>query len=83
MIRADNYVEYVVDSAPFKQGKFCPVTGLEIFSPMQLNVDCPQCVVVMGAGYSDEIVRIIQNDFGNIRDIFIVDEKGIRKANGQ
>ena len=82
MIRADNYVEYVVDSAPFKQGKFCPVTGLEIFSPMQLNVDCPQCIVVMGAGYSDEIVRIIQNDFGNIHDVFIMDEKGIRKANG-
>jgi SAM-dependent methyltransferase len=82
MIRADSFIEYVVDSAPFKQGKFCPVTGLEIFSPMQLKVDCPKCIVVMGAAYSDEIVRIIQNDFGNILDIFIMDDKGIREANG-
>jgi hypothetical protein len=82
MIRADNYVEYVVDSAPFKQGKFCPVTGLEIFSPMQLNINSPKCIVVMGAGYSGEIVKVIKNDFGNINDVLIMDEKGIRKVNG-
>ncbi len=80
MIRADRYVKYVVDSAPFKQGKFCPVTGLEIFSPSQLNVDCPQCVVVMGAAYSDEIINIIRKNYYNISDILIADENGIRRT---
>tara|TARA_B110000090_G_scaffold208077_1_gene260933 strand:- start:134 stop:1264 length:1131 start_codon:yes stop_codon:yes gene_type:complete len=81
MIQADNYVKYVVDSAPFKQGKFCPVTGLKIFPPAQLSIDCPQCIVVMGAGYSDEIVKIIHNDFGNVEDLLIVDASGVRKVN--
>lgn len=79
MIRADRYVKYVVDSAPFKQGKFCPVTGLKIFSPSQLNIDCPKCIVVMGAGYTDEIVNIIKRNFNNISDILIANENGIRK----
>lgn len=82
MIEAEKYIKYVVDSAPFKQGKYCPVTGLEIFSPSQLNVDCPRGIIVMGAGYSQEIVRIIQKDFSNICDVFIVDEEGIRKTDG-
>ena len=80
MIRADRYVKYVVDSAPFKQGKFCPVTGLKIFSPSQLNVDCPQCVVVMGAAYSDEIINIMRKNYYNISDILIADENGIRRT---
>jgi SAM-dependent methyltransferase len=81
MISAENYIKYVVDSAPFKQGKFCPGSGLQIFSPTQLKIDCPQCIIVMGAAYSDEIINIINNDFKNVRDVLTLDSSGLKKNN--
>lgn len=53
-------IKYVVDSAPFKQGKFTPATHLPIVPPSTLSLDPVNAIVVMAAGYSDEVVKIIQ-----------------------
>lgn len=53
-------IKYVVDSAPFKQGKFTPATHLPIVPPSALSSDPVNAIIVMAAGYSDEVVRIIQ-----------------------
>ncbi|MEY4593286.1 MAG: hypothetical protein RIR18_2181 [Pseudomonadota bacterium] len=46
---------YVIDSAPFKQGKFTPASHLPIVSPQHLFTDRPDAVLVMAASYSDEV----------------------------
>jgi hypothetical protein len=57
-------VAYVVDSAPFKQGRFTPATHLPIKSPAELKGDSQvRGVIVMGASYSDEIAAILERDF--------------------
>jgi SAM-dependent methyltransferase len=53
-------IKYVVDSAPFKQGKYTPATHLPIVSPSELSKSPVNAVIVMAAGYSDEVVKIIQ-----------------------
>jgi hypothetical protein len=53
-------IKYVIDSAPFKQGKFTPATHLPILPPSILAQDPVSAVIVMAAGYSDEVVKIIQ-----------------------
>jgi len=53
-------IKYVVDSAPFKQGKYTPATHLPIVSPSELLKSPVIAVIVMAAGYSDEVVKIIQ-----------------------
>ncbi len=53
-------IKYVIDSAPFKQGKFTPATHLPILPPSILTQDPVSAVIVMAAGYSDEVVKIIQ-----------------------
>ena len=53
-------IRYVVDSAPFKQGKFTPATHLPIVPPSALDTDPVDAVVVIAAGYSDEVARIIR-----------------------
>lgn len=52
-------IKYVVDSAPFKQGKYTPATHLPIVSPSELSKTPVNAVIVMAAGYSDEVVKII------------------------
>ena len=53
-------IKYVLDSALFKQGKFTPATHLPIVPPLTLSLQPVSAVIVMAAGYSDEVVKIIQ-----------------------
>ena len=55
-------IKYVLDSAPFKQNKFTPATHIPIVSPQKIEEDLSiQAVIVMGASYSDEIVKNLKN----------------------
>ena len=54
------HVAYVVDSAPFKQGRFTPATHLPVVAPAHLAKEPPAAVLVMAAGYSDEVVHLLR-----------------------
>ena len=62
-------IAYIVDSAPFKQGRYAPVSGLEIFPPAHLNDAPVGAILVFCPEYSDEIVRSIRGGYGSIRRI--------------
>lgn len=53
-------IEYVVDSAKFKQGCYTPATGIPIVSPDMLGLDPVDAIIIMCAGYSDEVARTIR-----------------------
>jgi hypothetical protein len=53
-------IRYVVDSAPFKQGRYTPATHLPIVAPEALRSDPVDAVIVMAASYSDEVVGVIR-----------------------
>jgi SAM-dependent methyltransferase len=67
-------IKYVIDSAPFKQGKYTPATHLQIFSPQILLRDLPKSIVIVAAGYSDEIANIILEKYPTIENIAILRE---------
>lgn len=60
LLNLANKIKYVVDSATFKQGKFTPATHLPIVPPTDLTNNPVSAVIVMAAGYSDEVVKSIQ-----------------------
>lgn len=70
-------VKYVVDSAPFKQGKYTPATHLPIVSPDALVSDPVDAVIVMAASYSDEVARTIRQKFDAVTDIAILRDYGL------
>ena len=55
---------YVIDSAPFKQGKFTPATHLPIYAPDILDHSPVTAIIVMAASYSDEVVAQIRVRWG-------------------
>ncbi len=71
-----NKVEFVVDSADFKQGKYTPGTHLKIVSPKILEEDKIDAIIVMAASYSDEVSSIIRDKFPEIK-IAILREYGL------
>lgn len=77
LINAQNYVEFIVDSASFKQNKFCPGTGLPIYPPDYLLENTPKTLIIMAAAYSKEILRIASANYQHIEEIRIFDENGL------
>lgn len=61
MARLDGRVRYIVDSAPFKQGRYG--SGIPIRHPNALKTDPVKAIIVMAASYSDEVCRIIDRDY--------------------
>lgn len=70
-------IRYVVDSAPFKQGKYTPASHIPIVSPERLCSDPVDAVIVMAASYSDEVAGIIRQDFDKNMSVSILRDFGL------
>lgn len=54
-----NKINYIIDSAPFKQGKFSMGSNIQIISPEKAyNLDIDS-IIIIAPGYSNEIASII------------------------
>lgn len=76
LCKIKNKIEFVVDSADFKQGKYTQGTHIEIVSPMNLLKKNIGAVIVMAASYSDEVAEIIKKEYTGI-DIAILRDDGL------
>lgn len=70
-------LRYVVDSAPFKQGRYTPATHVPIVAPEALHADPVDAVIVMAASYSDEVAGIIRRQFGQNLSVAILRDFGL------
>ena len=77
LLELSSSVTYVVDSAPFKQGKFTPATHLPIVAPEMLQIQPVDGVLVMAASYSDEVASILRRDFDSKLTIGILRDYGV------
>lgn len=57
-------VSYIIDSAPFKQGRFAPASHLPIVAPDHFFGNPVDVIMIVAPGYSDEIAGVIRTRFG-------------------
>ncbi len=57
-------VSYIIDSAPFKQGRFAPASHLPIMKPDYFFEEPVDVILIVAPGYSKEIAGIIRERFG-------------------
>ena len=67
-------ITYVIDSSPLKQGKFTYATHIPIRAPETLKSEPVDAVLVMCAGYSDEVAQILRNSYPSVKHIAILRE---------
>ena len=61
-------VEYIIDSAPFKQGRFSPASHIPIVAPDYAVAHPVDEILIVAPGYTDEIAGIIRERFNaNVR----------------
>jgi len=70
-------IRYVVDSAPFKQGKFTPATHLPIVPPSALASDPVDAVLVMAASYSNEVAALVRAQCGPGMAVAVLRDYGL------
>lgn len=60
----EEYTSYIIDSAPFKQGRFAPSSHIPIVAPEHFQEEPVDVILIVAPGYSDEIAGIIRERFG-------------------
>lgn len=66
------FARYIIDSAPFKQGKFAPASHLPIVAPDDYFKNPVNNLLIAAPGYTSEIARIIREKFGAGVKIFAI-----------
>lgn len=61
---AGDFAEYIIDSAPFKQGKFAPASHVPIVAPSHFEEHQADAILIVAPGYTEEIADNILNKFG-------------------
>mgnify|MGYP000910781861 FL=1 len=65
-----DYVDCIIDSAPFKQGKYAPASHIPIISPDEARKRKLEAIIIVAPGYTNEIADIIKTTFENGIDIY-------------
>lgn len=68
------HVEFIVDSASFKQGKYTPGSKLHIKPPSVLTEGQIQTVLVIAAAYSDEVAAELKERYSAVARIGVLRE---------
>jgi 2-polyprenyl-3-methyl-5-hydroxy-6-metoxy-1,4-benzoquinol methylase len=63
----ENFIEYIVDSAVFKQGRYSPASHIPIVSEDELTKNPVDAVIIMAGSYSEEIQKILERNYPQIQ----------------
>ena len=56
-------IDYVIDSANFKQGKFTPILHKKIISPEEfINIKCDLLIIMLPGNYAKQVVRFVEEN---------------------
>ena len=65
-----DFMDCIIDSAPFKQGKYAPASHIPIISPDEARKRKLEAIIIVAPGYTNEIADIIKTTFDNGIDIY-------------
>jgi len=73
-------IEYIVDSAVFKQGKYSPSSHIKIVSEESLIKNPVDAIIIMAGSYSNEIQKILKNKYPEIK-VAVLRDYGLEIVN--
>lgn len=75
------HAKYIIDSAPFKQGRFAPASHLPIVAPDHYFEEPVDIILIVAPGYTEEIAGIIKEKFHKEIQILVLKTKHIETYN--
>lgn len=77
----EGVIAYVIDSAPFKQGRYTASSHIKIVPPDYLKEEPVSTVLIIAPGYTDEIASIICEKYGKDIRVYALRGNGIETIN--
>jgi hypothetical protein len=69
-------IQYVVDSATFKQGKYTPILHKKIISPKEfLETDCDLLIVMLPGNYGQQVQEFLMHHGVTVETLIFEDEE--------
>ncbi len=65
-------IEYIIDSAPFKQGRYSPATHVPIVAPSKFLTEPVDAIIIIAPAYTREIEKAIRTEYGEGPDVSAV-----------
>lgn len=72
-------ISYVIDSAPFKQGKYTPASHIPIVSKERFYKEKVDAILIVAPGYTDEISNIIKTELSSDVNIYALRSNHLEK----
>jgi SAM-dependent methyltransferase len=72
-------IAYIIDSAPFKQGKYAPASHVPIVDRKHFFEDPVDSILIVAPGYTDEIAAIIKTELKPDLDIRVLRSNHLEK----
>ena len=72
-------VNYIVDCAKFKQGRYSPLSHIPIVAPEKLTEEPVNAILILAPGYTNEIAKVIRDRFGNEMTLYAMRTESIEK----
>jgi hypothetical protein len=65
ILKLNDRISLIIDDNPIKQGKYTPATNIPIVGP-ELSLDRLDAIIVMAGGYSDEVLKKLDDFKGSV-----------------
>lgn len=76
-------IEFIIDSAPFKQGLYAPASHIKIISPLDAAKTDISAILIVAPGYTKEIAGKIKQIFNKQIDIYTLMTNHIERYLGE
>ena len=76
-------IEFIIDSAPFKQGLYAPASHIKIISPLDATKTDIAAILIVAPGYTKEIAGNIKQVFNKQIDIYTLMTNHIERYLGE
>lgn len=77
MTKVGDCISYIVDNAPFKQGRYAPTSHVPIVAPEHFKEEPVDTFLIFGRFYANEILREIREKCSAEAKVAVMDENGI------
>lgn len=83
MIESPRDIEYIIDNATFKIGKYSPATHVPIYGPEYFKKNPVDIIMILGPIYVEELVKEIHTKCSETVEIVTVDKTGLHLKIGE
>lgn len=83
MIESPRDIEYIIDNATFKIGKYSPATHVPIYGPEYFKKNPVDIIMILGPIYVEELVKEIHTKCSETVEIVTVDKNGLHLKIGE